>query len=218
MASSHISALSVVALLLLSTLTNIPIQSSQAVVAMDPTSPLSPLTNVPIQAPEPLRSTNPFSINDIPTSLQSNAKNISPVSNPANKFIPFEVDPCPGPGGSGTGGDDTIVGTDNNETINGGNGDDDIHGCGGNDILSGGNANDTLNGGTGNDKLNGGNGRDTLTGGPGDDIFICGNGPDTVTDFNNVTEHDTIPLDDCENVMSGDNTAPRYHHRLGYRR
>ena len=81
MASSHISALSVVALLLLSTLTNIPIQSSQAVVVMDPTSPLSPLTNVPIQAPEPLRSTNPFSINDIPTSLQSNTKNISPVSN-----------------------------------------------------------------------------------------------------------------------------------------
>ena len=74
--------------------------------------------------------------------------------------------------------------------------------------MSGGNANDTLNGGTGNDTLNGGNGRDTLTGGPGDDIFICGNGPDTVTDFNNVTEHDTIPLDDCENVNSGDNTAP----------
>ena len=78
----------------------------------------------------------------------------------------------------------------------------------GNDILNGGNGNDTLNGGTGNDRLIGGNGRDTLTGGPGDDIFICGNGPDTVTDFNNVTEHDTIPLGDCENVMSGDNTAP----------
>ena len=224
MASSHISALLLVALLLLSALTNISIQSSQGVVTIDPTSPLSPLTNVPIQATEPLRPTNPFSINDIPTSLQSNTNNISPVSNPAKKFIPFEVDPCPGPGGSGTDGDDFIVGTDDSEAINGGNGHDNIHGCGGNDILdgdngddtligglgndslNGGNGNDTLNGGTGNDRLIGGNGRDTLTGGPGDDIFICGNGPDTVTDFNNVTEHDTIPLDDCENVNSGDNT------------
>ena len=138
MASSHISALSLVALLLLSALTNISIQSSQGAVTIDPTSPLSPLTNVPIQATEPLRPTNPFSINDIPTSLQSNTNNISPVSNPANKFIPFEVDPCPGPGGSGTGGDDFIVGTDNQwimvtiiwryGTIL--DGDDDIHGGG----------------------------------------------------------------------------------------
>jgi Ca2+-binding RTX toxin-like protein len=54
--------------------------------------------------------------------------------------------------------------------------------------------------------LMGGPGEDTLTGGLGTDIFICGSATDTVTDFN-VTQKDTNPENDCENIknVSGSN-------------
>ena len=79
--------------------------------------------------------------------------------------------------------DDNLVGTDENDKINGGNGDDNIIGRGGNDQLLGGTGNDDLNGrrgndqlkgGDGNDELSGDRGRDKLFGDAGDDILIGG--------------------------------------------
>jgi len=53
--------------------------------------------------------------------------------------------------------------------------------------------------------LMGGAGNDTLSGGPGKDIFICGPATDTITDFN-ITQKDTIPENDCENIKSENST------------
>ena len=101
-------------------------------------------------------------------------------------------------------GNNTINGTDNSNTLDGGSGNDTINGLGSNDILIGGQGNDTINGGigvdilyggVGNDALNGGAGNDTLIGGDGDDRFIFNSGVqfrraqaelvglDTITDF-----------------------------------
>jgi Ca2+-binding RTX toxin-like protein len=106
-----------------------------------------------------------------------------------------------------TGGDDTYVGTDNNDTILGGGGGDTIYALDGNDSLDGGAGNDllyagsgkdlvfagadndtvygqaahdTLYGGTGNDFLDGGNTEDELYGEGGNDTLIGGNQDDTL--------------------------------------
>ncbi|MBK8177018.1 MAG: calcium-binding protein [Rhodospirillales bacterium] len=57
--------------------------------------------------------------------------------------------------------DNRIIGTGNNETLNGGTSNDIILGGGGNDVLNGGNGDDVLFGGTGNDTLVGGEGQNT---------------------------------------------------------
>jgi serralysin len=69
-------------------------------------------------------------------------------------------------------GDDTVVGTDAGNSIDGG---------GGNDSLSGGNGNDTLTGAAGNDRLSGDAGNDILDGGDGADSLFGGDGNDTLT-------------------------------------
>ena len=108
----------------------------------------------------------------------------------------------------GLNGNDIITGNQAGDNISGGNGDDTIYGNEGRDILwgkagsdriEGGDGNDRIYGDRGNDILIGGRGNDTLTGGLGKDIFICGDGGDTITDFN-VTQQDTIPENDCENI------------------
>lgn len=71
-----------------------------------------------------------------------------------------------------TAGDDSIVGTDANETIDG---------LAGNDFIDGGNGNDSLIGREGNDTLVAGAGRDTLFGGVGNDVLFAGAGSDTLT-------------------------------------
>jgi serralysin len=58
-------------------------------------------------------------------------------------------------------GNDTIVGTEVMEQIDGGSGNDTLRGGAGNDILIGGAGNDTLDGGTGDDQMSGGTGNDT---------------------------------------------------------
>jgi|GEM_PF-2623061 len=68
-------------------------------------------------------------------------------------------------GGVAQTGDDygnQLVGTIDNDTINGAGGDDSIVGWEGNDNLSGGEGNDRFVGGDGADSLNGGNGTDTI--------------------------------------------------------
>jgi len=60
-------------------------------------------------------------------------------------------------------GNDTMWGSANNDSVQGGDGDDVINGRGGND---------TLDGGPGNDQVSGAGGDDTVTGGPGRDSLF----------------------------------------------
>ena len=75
---------------------------------------------------------------------------------------------------SGADGDDTLVGTEAFDFIDGG---------GGNDILSGLGGDDTLQGWTGNDVLYGGAGFDFLDGWVGDDVLYGGGDADTLLGF-----------------------------------
>jgi Ca2+-binding RTX toxin-like protein len=68
----------------------------------------------------------------------------------------------------------SIVGTNGNDTLNGGTS---------NDIIWGLNGNDRLSGNAGNDSLIGGNGNDTLNGGTGNDLFYFDNQPNPVTNL-----------------------------------
>ncbi len=77
----------------------------------------------------------------------------------------------------------SLIGSDNNETIEGyWELDNIIDGKAGNDTIYGGNKNDTLIGSLGNDSLNGGNGNDTY-------IYNKGDGNDTISD---TAGNDTI--------------------------
>ncbi|MEB3279068.1 MAG: S8 family serine peptidase [Lyngbya sp.] len=77
-------------------------------------------------------------------------------------------------------GNDNLVGNDLNETLIGGEGDDLLNGNGGNDELSGDPGNDTLLGGLGDDFLVGQEGNDSLEGGIGIDFLLGGSGEDTL--------------------------------------
>lgn len=105
--------------------------------------------------------------------------------------------------------DDTIIGSDGANVLQGGAGNDAIHGgsdasadsilggdgkdlitetggAGSNDTISGGAGSDTISAGGGADTIAGGTGDDQLTGGDGNDVFVYspGDGLDTITDFN----------------------------------
>ena len=77
-----------------------------------------------------------------------------------------------------------IIGSDENDNIDGGAGADSING---------GKGADTLVGNTGDDTLIGGTGNDILTGGSGADVFVynSGDGNDVITDY---AEADTISI------------------------
>jgi len=104
----------------------------------------------------------------------------------------------------GFGGNDTIAGKEAGDDISGESGDDIIYGNEGRDLLKGKSGNDHIEGGEGNDRIYGDRGNDMLVGGPGKDIFICRTATDTITDFN-ITQKDTIPENDCENIKYGSN-------------
>lgn len=74
---------------------------------------------------------------------------------------------------------DVLIGTPENDDLNGGGGDDFISGRPGNDQLNGGSEQDTLFGGQDNDSLNGGAGNDILSGDKGQDFLSGGIGSDT---------------------------------------
>jgi Ca2+-binding RTX toxin-like protein len=80
----------------------------------------------------------------------------------------------------GTQGDDTLSSGGDNDVLNGGSGDDTLNGESGNDDLKGGADDDTLNGGGGNDTLNGGTDSDTMAGGSGSDTYVVGQLDDIV--------------------------------------
>jgi Ca2+-binding RTX toxin-like protein len=109
--------------------------------------------------------------------------------------------------GTGSSGNNVLIGNSGNNTLDSGSGNDTVDGGGGNDSLLGGSGNDqllgglgndTLNAGSGNDVLNGGDGTDTLNGGSGDDQLLGGAGNDVLIggsgadQFTDGTGNDTI--------------------------
>jgi len=75
-------------------------------------------------------------------------------------------------------GDDTLSGNGGNDRLFGGEGDDTLDGGEGNDRLYGERGDDILDGGHGNDRLYGGKGDDVLEGGAGSDKVYGGKGDD----------------------------------------
>jgi Ca2+-binding RTX toxin-like protein len=88
----------------------------------------------------------------------------------------------------GNRGNDTLIGNGGNDILDGGQGDDWLYGGDGNDVLHGGTAalhhhggpggDDVLSGGNGDDTLDAGDGNDVLSGGTGADILSGGDGYD----------------------------------------
>src|SRR5262249_49386842 len=108
------------------------------------------------------------------------------------------------------GGNDTLVGSNQKDYLDGFRGNDILKGNAGNDTLLGELGNDQLLGGLGNDVLNGGAGADKLTGGPGIDTLVGGAGNDVfifnaplsalnrdrILDFHNVRgDNDSFQLE-----------------------
>lgn len=108
-------------------------------------------------------------------------------------------------------GDDNVIGSDDNERINGNAGDDNLIAGGGNDRVYGGQGNDTLvgeagidfvSGDGGDDLLVGGAEADILLGGDGADIFVVAVNPgdpatgDGLVDYQPATQGDRIQLPD----------------------
>jgi Ca2+-binding RTX toxin-like protein len=78
-------------------------------------------------------------------------------------------------------GDDTLIGSVNDDTIYGGAGNDSIGGGAGDDWIAGGAGSNTLRGGAGNDTITAGAGSNLINGGPGDDTIYADNGfPDSI--------------------------------------
>jgi Ca2+-binding RTX toxin-like protein len=79
---------------------------------------------------------------------------------------------------TGTGYNDTLIGTVGANVIRGGSGNDQLEGLGGNDRLYGGNGTDVIYGDAGNDDLYGEAGNDRMYGGSGDDDLVGSSGND----------------------------------------
>jgi hypothetical protein len=84
----------------------------------------------------------------------------------------------------GTNDDDELEGTSGPDVILGANGHDALFGLAGIDLLAAWNGDDALDGGSEDDTLFGDKGNDSLTGGTGADIFSGGPGVDVLVDFN----------------------------------
>jgi Ca2+-binding RTX toxin-like protein len=115
------------------------------------------------------------------------------------------VDPNP----IGTEGDDTLNGGGGNDTINGGGGNDTINGGDGNDTLDGGNGDDVINGNDGDDSLIGGEGNDTLDGGKGNDTIVGNGGDDSLIggadndSMDGGSGLDTLEAGDGNDILDG---------------
>jgi Ca2+-binding RTX toxin-like protein len=88
-------------------------------------------------------------------------------------------------------GTNIILGTQNNDTLNGTPGSDCILGFG---------QQDTLNGNGGNDYLSGGGGDDVISGGPGNDVIFGGNGQDHIS---GDADNDVLFGNDGDDVIHG---------------
>jgi Ca2+-binding RTX toxin-like protein len=124
--------------------------------------------------------------------------------------------------------DQTILGSNLDDTIVGRLDASTINGFGGVDHLIGMNANDALDGGGADDTLAGGKGKDLLIGGPGDDTFDFNstlesrvNNADRIKDFRHGSDLDHIDLTDIDAKTGGaDNkftfiATQAFHHKAG---
>lgn len=80
----------------------------------------------------------------------------------------------------GSDGDDSILGGAGNNTIDSGDGHDSVSGGAGADTIDSGDGHDLVMSGAGNDSVRGGDGDDTLSGEAGDDVINAGHGEDLV--------------------------------------
>ncbi|WMS41940.1 calcium-binding protein [Acuticoccus sp. MNP-M23] len=94
----------------------------------------------------------------------------------------------------GTNGADTIILSDQDDTLDANSGDDRVFGGAGDDSIFGDNGNDTIDGGAGNDTLRGANGNDTFIGSEGADVLDGGGGRDTV-DYSASSEGVNVNLE-----------------------
>lgn len=81
---------------------------------------------------------------------------------------------------SGSDGNETIDGSEDNDVIAAGEGDDSVEGDEGNDVVCAHDGNDRVEGGSGIDVVNGNQGDDNVQGGEGDDVVRGGKGNDRV--------------------------------------
>src|ERR1700754_864584 len=148
---------------------------------------------------------------EVPGALSVFADHMTVTSDASGQTLQFIVDNgvnasgtlLLGPGASGTGGHDIMVGGAADDTFHGGVGWDFIDGGAGSDHLYGQDGNDILRGGRGNDFLFGGLGNDTY-------VFTRGDGADTVLDDYTVTT-DTSHWKDEMRDEDGDGTN-EFHH------
>jgi Ca2+-binding RTX toxin-like protein len=105
-----------------------------------------------------------------------------------------------GGNGTGTAGNDVILGTPGPDVINALGGVDVICGEGGNDIIDGGDDNDGIDGGAGNDVINGGAGNDIILGEGGEDVIDGGTGDDRISGGDDL---DTIVGGEGDDEMFG---------------
>ncbi len=105
---------------------------------------------------------------------------------------------------TGLAGDDTLVGSGGDDTLVGSSGDDFLYGQDGDDILEGRLGIDRLFGGDGDDEMNGGQGRDRLNGGTGDDTMTGGASIDRfIFATSQEFDADDIGVDEITDFVSG---------------
>ena len=95
-------------------------------------------------------------------------------------------------------GDDSVLGNEAANLLEGRDGDDELQGNGGNDSIFGGTGFDTVHGGAGDDVLSGGADDDTF-------VFAPGNGDDTIADF--TDGDDKIDLSAFADITSVDDLS-----------
>ncbi len=109
---------------------------------------------------------------------------------------------------TGTGGDDTLVGTDRDDRLDGRGGEDELEGGDGNDRLKGRGGDDTIEGGSGNDEIFPGEGDDNVDAGAGNDLIYARDtdGVDYIDCGGGFDKVETIHRDDrtksnCERAL-----------------
>ncbi|NEQ48136.1 MAG: tandem-95 repeat protein [Leptolyngbya sp. SIOISBB] len=111
--------------------------------------------------------------------------------------------------GQGSGGADTIIGSDGDDVINGLSDNDYLDGGAGNDVINGGSERDIVIGGSGDDALNGGSDDDDMTAGVGNDVANGGSGNDRITGddgddlLNGGSGNDTLDGGNGTDVLQG---------------
>ncbi len=169
-----------------------------------PTTP-TPTTPTPTPTPTPAPLVSIFSPKPNatdggkPTGLPQN------LSGPGFYFFTDNADTVIPPDAIGKGilglsGNDSLTGTNNDDTFSGNQGADTLNGLGGNDILLGGKGSDSIDGGAGNDFLSGNNDNDTLIGGDGNDVIRGGKGNDIL---NGGAGNDILIGDRGQDILTG---------------